>query len=91
MTTEFQVAKDVATHPATVVAGAVSLIGWLANKVWRGQRLEIANIKDALEKLGEKLEQHQERDEELFREVTRRMDDHHAEILRALGGKANRR
>lgn len=38
----------------------------------------------------EKMDEHTRRDEELFREVMTRMGDQHAELLRALGGKADR-
>ena len=38
----------------------------------------------------EKLEAHQRRDEEMFREVLGKMGDNHVELLKALGGKADR-
>lgn len=38
----------------------------------------------------EKMEQHARRDEDLFREVMKKMGDNHAELLRELGHKADR-
>jgi hypothetical protein len=49
---EMQAVKDVATHPATGGLG-LALIGWLANKVWRGYRHEINNIKQDISALTE--------------------------------------
>lgn len=41
--------------------------------------------------LFEKLEQHARRDEESFRHIADKMSSNHAEVLRALGDKADRR
>lgn len=88
---------QIAMHPATVT-GSGGLVLFLANKVWRGHRHEIANMKQAtenhakiLEKLFDKIAEHSDRDIEQFREIAKSMSDNHAELLRVLGTKADRR
>ncbi len=96
MSDEIETAKQIATHPLSLTS-LVAAVGWLGNKVWRGHRHEVANMKDSISKQGEwlaklyeKLEAHQRRDEEMFLEVTKSMGDNHAELLKLLGGKEDR-
>lgn len=91
---------QLATHPATIGGGGASMavVYFLANKVWRGHRHEVSNMKQSIEnngksveKLFEKLEEHAQRDTDQFREISNKMSDNHAELLRVLGTKADRR
>lgn len=91
MSDELEVAKAIATHPATGGAAAITLISWLLNKVWRGHRHEIANLKDtdakqgaAIVKLYEKFDAHALRDEDSFRSLQQQMADNHSEVLKHL-------
>lgn len=45
MSEEIEVAKAVATHPLSLGGFGLTVIGWLFNRVWRGHRHEIANMK----------------------------------------------
>lgn len=87
MSDEFQTAKDIATHPATG-GGALVVISWLINKVWRGHRHEVAGMKAAtvlntssIGELDKKLEAHSQRDEDSFRELQNTIARNHAEVL----------
>lgn len=90
MSDEFEVAKQVATHPATGIGG-VSLLAWLANKVWRGHRHEVASMKsatvnnsEAIKLLDHKLDAHALLDQELFRDIQKQMSENHKEVLEHL-------
>lgn len=47
MSEELEAVQAVATHPASIGSAVMAVMGWLANKVWRGHRHEIANMKQA--------------------------------------------
>ena len=88
MSVEFQTAKDIATHPATTGGGALVVISWLINKVWRGHRHEITSMKaatvnnaDSIGELDKKLDAHAQRDEDSFRELQKTIAANHAELL----------
>lgn len=89
---------QLATHPAALGSGGTGLFLWLSNKVWRGHRHEVNNMKQAIEgngksveKLFQKLEEHAQRDTDQFREISEKISGNHAELLRVLGTKADRR
>lgn len=100
---DFETVKQVATHPLSL-SSVAAVFAWLMNKVWRVHRHEMANVKDSVSKQGEwlgklyeKLDQHIREDNERFekhgdgvKELLKRMDDHHAAILTAIGNKADR-
>ena len=54
------------------------------------QRDHVEKIFEKLEESGRRLEDHTRRDEESFREILQTMNDHHAELLKALADKADR-
>lgn len=58
---------------------------------WKKQDAEIGLHRGYFAKVFDKMEEHSRRDEELFRNVMEKMGDNHAEILRALGNKADRK
>ena len=98
MSDEFQSIKDIAIHPATGGAGALAVITWLVNKVWRGQRHEIASMKSAavnnahaIGELDKKLDAHIQRDHDTHTELLNTISSNHKEILEHLinlkGGK----
>jgi hypothetical protein len=90
---------------AKVTAAAVAIIGpvWGA-RTWLDKRFEKKADKDDLEeakrdidsrkrieeKLFDAIKDHSQRDEELFRQLAEKMGDYHADVLRALGDKADR-
>lgn len=45
MSGELEAAKEVVSHPASWMTAATGIVGWLGNKLWRGFRHEIADIK----------------------------------------------
>lgn len=96
MSDEIEAAKQIATHPLSLTS-LVAAVGWLGNKVWRGHRLEMANMKDMQDKHGEyiaklyeKLNEHAANDSEKFLELTQTIGANHAELLKLLGDKEDR-
>lgn len=69
MSGEIEVAKEIASHPASLLT-ATGLIGWLGNKVWRGFRHEIADIKQTQTSsnaaLWKEIDKRRETEEKLF-------------------------
>lgn len=91
MADELQAVKDIVAHPVTGGGLVAAVVGWLANKVWRGHRHEIAGMKNAttlnsaaLAKLDEELKAHALLDQELFREIKDQMARNHTELLEHL-------
>ena len=91
---------------AKVIAAGTAVaapIGWLWAKLDKKAdkemvKEEIAEVKaetsrhrDHIARLFEKMEEHSRRDEEAHRTVLEKMSENHAEILRALSTKADRR
>ena len=90
---------------AKVVAAGAAVaapIGWLwakldgkADKSWvqeevREMKDEQAHQREVQAKLFDKLDEHARQDSEQFSKLMEKMGDQHAELLRALGGKADR-
>lgn len=69
MAEELETVKTIVTHPATG-AGVVGLLGWLANRVWRGMGHRIANVehaqKAAFDAAWKEIDRRRDIDEKLF-------------------------
>lgn len=63
MSEEFEAVKAVATHPVSIGSAVFGVMGWLANKVWRGYRHEINNMKQATASHGVALEKKADKSE----------------------------
>lgn len=76
MSDELEVAKAVATHPASIGSAVIAVMGWLANKVWRGHRHELANMKQTTATMALVLEKKAPQSEvdAAWREIEKRRD-----------------
>ena len=88
MSDEYQALKEVASHPAAGGSLLAMALGFLANKVWRGHRHEVANMKSvstnntaSIVKLDDKLEAHIQRDHDTHAQLLQQMADNHKEVL----------
>jgi hypothetical protein len=76
MSEELEAAKALATHPASIGSAVIAAMGWLANKVWRGHRHEISNMKQATATMAVVLDKKASQSEvdAAWKEIERRKD-----------------